>query len=106
MLFLLQKRGGPRWEVWLGRKDSLKASFDGANQFIPSPNSSLETLIANFKQQGLDTGDLVTLSGEYSNIISDQTMLTLQANKSMLQSIQSCTKLGMLQRFGLWLFAI
>lgn len=59
-------RGGPRWEVWLGRKDSLKASFDGANQFIPAPNSSLETLIANFKQQGLDTGDLVTLSGSHT----------------------------------------
>ncbi|XP_048229697.1 peroxidase 20 isoform X2 [Ricinus communis] len=59
-------RGGPIWDVWLGRKDSLKASFDGANKFIPSPNSSLETLIANFKQQGLDIGDLVALSGSHT----------------------------------------
>ncbi|KAE8657269.1 Peroxidase 20 [Hibiscus syriacus] len=58
-------RGGPSWEVWLGRKDSLKASFDGANQFIPTPNSSLETLIANFNQQGLDVEDLVALSEKY-----------------------------------------
>lgn len=59
------KRGGPRWMVWLGRRDSLKASFDGANQFIPAPNSSLLGLISNFKQQGLDIQDLVALSGTY-----------------------------------------
>ncbi|WCJ20681.1 Peroxidase superfamily protein [Euphorbia peplus] len=59
-------RGGPRWEVYLGRKDSLKASFDGANEFIPAPNSSLHTLIANFNQQGLDIGDLVALSGSHT----------------------------------------
>ncbi|KAJ6701290.1 PEROXIDASE 72-RELATED [Salix koriyanagi] len=59
-------RGGPCWEVYLGRKDSLKASFDGANQLIPAPNSSLETLISNFKQQGLDIGDLVALSGSHT----------------------------------------
>ncbi|BBH02940.1 Peroxidase superfamily protein, partial [Prunus dulcis] len=59
-------RGGPSWNVWLGRRDSLEASFSGANQFIPAPNSSLETLIANFKQQGLDVGDLVALSGSHT----------------------------------------
>ncbi|KAG7011525.1 Peroxidase 20 [Cucurbita argyrosperma subsp. argyrosperma] len=56
------KRGGPGWQVLLGRKDSLKASFDGANKYIPSPNSSLDTLIANFHEQGLDVYDLVALS--------------------------------------------
>ncbi|XP_038877821.1 peroxidase 20 [Benincasa hispida] len=59
-------RGGPEWPVLLGRKDSLKASFDGANKYIPSPNSSLETLIANFQQQGLNVGDLVALSGSHT----------------------------------------
>ncbi|PON57107.1 Peroxidase [Parasponia andersonii] len=59
-------RGGPRWEVLLGRRDSLEASLSGANQFIPAPNSSLETLIANFDQQGLDVGDLVALSGSHT----------------------------------------
>lgn len=49
----------------LGRRDSLTASFSGANQFIPPPNSSLEGLIANFEQQGLDIGDLVALSGKF-----------------------------------------
>ncbi|XP_022718097.1 peroxidase 20 [Durio zibethinus] len=59
-------RGGPRWKVLLGRKDSLKASFDGANKFLPAPNSSLESLIANFNQQGLDIEDLVALSGSHT----------------------------------------
>lgn len=58
--------GGPGWDVLLGRRDSLEASFSGANQFIPAPNSSLETLIANFKHQGLDVGDLVALSGSHT----------------------------------------
>ncbi|XP_057976680.1 peroxidase 20 isoform X2 [Malania oleifera] len=59
-------RGGPRWQVWLGRRDSLEASFTGANLFIPSPNSSLEMLIANFKDQGLDISDLAALSGSHT----------------------------------------
>lgn len=60
---LFLKRGGPRWEVLLGRMDALELSFSGANILIPAPNSSLEVLIDNFKQQGLDIEDLVTLSG-------------------------------------------
>lgn len=52
--------------MWLGRKDSLESSFSGANLFIPAPNSSLETLINNFKQQGLDIEDLVVLSGSHT----------------------------------------
>lgn len=41
----------------------MKASLNDANQFIPAPNSSLETLIANFRTQGLNIQDLVALSG-------------------------------------------
>ncbi|XP_014523512.1 peroxidase 20-like [Vigna radiata var. radiata] len=48
------------------RKDSLESSFSGANLFIPAPNSSLEVVIDNFKQQGLDIEDLVTLSGNHT----------------------------------------
>ncbi|KAA8522089.1 hypothetical protein F0562_012597 [Nyssa sinensis] len=59
-------RGGPRWNVYLGRRDSLEASFNGANQFLPAPNSSLETLITNFQHHGLDTRDLVALSGSHT----------------------------------------
>ncbi|XP_062073709.1 peroxidase 20 [Humulus lupulus] len=59
-------RGGPNWEVLLGRRDSLEANLSGANKFIPAPNSSLETLVANFDQQGLDVADLVALSGSHT----------------------------------------
>ncbi|XP_019421100.1 PREDICTED: peroxidase 20 isoform X4 [Lupinus angustifolius] len=59
-------RGGPGWDVWLGRKDSLMSSFSGANQFIPAPNSSLEVLIDNFKQHGLEIEDMVALSGSHT----------------------------------------
>ncbi|RZC30887.1 peroxidase 20 [Glycine soja] len=62
----VELRGGPRWEVLLGRKDALESSFSGANILIPAPNSSLEVLIDNFKQQGLDIEDLVTLSGSHT----------------------------------------
>ncbi|OVA14835.1 Plant peroxidase [Macleaya cordata] len=62
----VELRGGPSWPVELGRKDSLKASLTGANQYIPTPNSSLEALISNFAAQGLDAGDLVALSGSHT----------------------------------------
>ncbi|KAK8598953.1 hypothetical protein V6N13_076896 [Hibiscus sabdariffa] len=39
---------------------------DAVTPFIPSPKSSLETLIANFSQQGLDIEDLVALSGSHT----------------------------------------
>ncbi|XP_074269875.1 peroxidase 20 [Silene latifolia] len=59
-------RGGPSWEVLLGRRDSLTASLVDANTFIPTPNSSLDALIANFALQGLDIKDLVALSGAHT----------------------------------------
>ncbi|XP_031482187.1 peroxidase 20 [Nymphaea colorata] len=59
-------RGGPYWTVELGRKDSLTASFSGANQLIPAPNSTMETLIRKFADQGLDKRDLVVLSGAHT----------------------------------------
>ncbi|KAJ6797327.1 peroxidase 20 [Iris pallida] len=59
-------RGGPSWEVYMGRRDSLKASLTLANQMIPVPNSTLDMLIANFQAQGLDIEDLVALSGGHT----------------------------------------
>ncbi|KHN25033.1 Peroxidase 20 [Glycine soja] len=63
---VVELRGGPRWDALLGRKDALESSFSGANILIPAPNSSLEVLIDNFKQQGLDIEYLVTLSGSHT----------------------------------------
>lgn len=66
--FLL-KRGGHRWDVHFGRRDSIKASLDDANKFLPPPNSSLEILVSSFQQHGLDTQDLVALSGNVCTLV-------------------------------------
>ncbi|KAL3639128.1 Peroxidase 9 [Castilleja foliolosa] len=54
--------GGPHWEVPLGRRDSRKASLSKSNTDIPAPNSTIQTLINKFNQQGLNEQDLVALS--------------------------------------------
>ncbi|GLJ18509.1 hypothetical protein SUGI_0328780 [Cryptomeria japonica] len=58
--------GGPYWEVSLGRKDSSTASFNDANNNIPTPNSNLQTLITSFQKQGLSTVDMVALLGGHT----------------------------------------
>ncbi|KAH7836788.1 hypothetical protein Vadar_005685 [Vaccinium darrowii] len=58
--------GGPWYEVLLGRLDSLTASFDAANQDLPSSFSNFAGLLANFKSHGLDLQDLVALSGAHT----------------------------------------
>lgn len=58
--------GGLYWNVMLGRRDSRSASFSGANQGIPAPNSTLQTLLTKFKRQGLNVVDLVALSGGHT----------------------------------------
>lgn len=49
--------------MYLGRKDSVKASVALANEMIPAPNSTLDVLFSKFAAQGLDLVDLVALSG-------------------------------------------
>lgn len=58
--------GGLEWNVMAGRRDSRSASFSGANQDIPAPNSTLQTLLTKFKRHGLDVLDLVALSGSHT----------------------------------------
>ncbi|KAG6544395.1 hypothetical protein Mapa_014229 [Marchantia paleacea] len=59
--------GGPTWEVLLGRRDSLTASRDDANTFLPAPTSNVSTLQANFAAVGMGTDeDLVALSGAHT----------------------------------------
>ncbi|RWW22843.1 hypothetical protein BHE74_00005246 [Ensete ventricosum] len=58
--------GGPSWEVPLGRRDSIGASIQGSNNNIPAPNNTLQTIITKFKLKGLDTVDLVALSGSHT----------------------------------------
>jgi len=58
-----KQSGGPFWELPLGRRDSKSANLKLVNDSIPSPFCNIKTLIAFFKQQGLNETDLVALSG-------------------------------------------
>ncbi|KAJ1414411.1 Secretory peroxidase [Sesbania bispinosa] len=58
--------GGPSWAVPLGRRDSLTANRTLANQNLPAPFFTLDQLKAAFAVQGLNTLDLVTLSGAHT----------------------------------------
>ncbi|KAK4265668.1 hypothetical protein QN277_026689 [Acacia crassicarpa] len=58
--------GGPSWTIQLGRRDSLTANQTLANANLPSPFFNLTQLKQNFTSQGLDTTDLVALSGAHT----------------------------------------
>ncbi|KAK2448281.1 peroxidase [Trifolium repens] len=58
--------GGPGWWVPLGRRDSLTANQTLANTNLPGPNFALTQLKKAFADQGLNTIDLVTLSGAHT----------------------------------------
>ncbi|KAK4485925.1 hypothetical protein RD792_008576 [Penstemon davidsonii] len=58
--------GGPKWEVKLGRVDSLTASQEASNEIMPSPRSNATYLIDLFNRFNLSVKDLVALSGSHS----------------------------------------
>ncbi|KAG6386681.1 hypothetical protein SASPL_151850 [Salvia splendens] len=58
--------GGPKWEVKLGREDSLTASQEDSNGIMPSPRTNATSLIALFTKFNLSVQDLVALSGTHS----------------------------------------
>ncbi|KAF1890690.1 hypothetical protein Lal_00013285 [Lupinus albus] len=58
--------GGPDWKVPLGRRDGVTANRTLANLNLPSPFSGLDTLKSRFLAQGLNTTDLVALSGAHT----------------------------------------
>ncbi|XP_012569824.1 peroxidase E5-like [Cicer arietinum] len=57
---------GPAWMVPLGRRDSLTANQSLANQNLPGPSFNLTQLKSSFAAQGLNTNDLVALSGAHT----------------------------------------
>ncbi|URD74805.1 peroxidase [Musa troglodytarum] len=57
--------GGPYWSVLLGRRDGLVANQTGANN-LPSPFDSIDTIIGKFAAVGLNTTDVVSLSGGHT----------------------------------------
>ncbi|CAA2967400.1 peroxidase A2-like [Olea europaea subsp. europaea] len=58
--------GGPSWEVPLGRRDSRTTNQAGANSDLPGPFESLGNLTSKFRNKGLDSTDLVALSGAHT----------------------------------------
>lgn len=58
--------GGPSWVVPLGRRDSRTANREGASNNLASPFEDLDTLKAKFGVFGLDSTDLVALSGAHT----------------------------------------
>ncbi|XP_011039460.1 PREDICTED: peroxidase A2-like [Populus euphratica] len=62
----VSQSGGPSWSVLLGRRDSLTANQAGANTSIPSPFEGLNNITAKFSAVGLNTNDLVALSGAHT----------------------------------------
>jgi peroxidase len=57
---------GPTWAVPLGRRDARTASQAAANSNLPSPSSSAASLVSAFASKGLDSRDLVALSGAHT----------------------------------------
>ncbi|KAH0747686.1 hypothetical protein KY285_009343 [Solanum tuberosum] len=58
--------GGPSWTVKLGRRDSTTASHTLAETDLPGPFDPLSRLISGFANKGLNTRDMVALSGAHS----------------------------------------
>ncbi|GKV02228.1 hypothetical protein SLEP1_g14687 [Rubroshorea leprosula] len=58
--------GGLSWTVLLGRRDSTTASQSAANSNLPSPLSSLSTLISVFSNKGFTAKEMVALSGSHT----------------------------------------
>ncbi|KAL7149492.1 hypothetical protein ABFS83_05G044600 [Erythranthe nasuta] len=57
---------GPSWTVRLGRRDSTTANRAQANTDLPSPFAGLNGLISAFANKGLNTREMVALSGAHT----------------------------------------
>ncbi|XP_062113085.1 lignin-forming anionic peroxidase-like [Humulus lupulus] len=58
--------GGPSWTVMLGRRDSTTANLAEANSDLPLFTNTLQELIDNFSNKGLNARDMVALSGSHT----------------------------------------
>uniref|UniRef100_A0A452XZZ4 Plant heme peroxidase family profile domain-containing protein n=1 Tax=Aegilops tauschii subsp. strangulata TaxID=200361 RepID=A0A452XZZ4_AEGTS len=61
--------GGPYYDVLLGRRDGLKANQTGADNGLPSPFEPISSIVQKFADVGLDTKDVVVLSGNSVAIV-------------------------------------
>ncbi|CAB78669.1 peroxidase like protein [Arabidopsis thaliana] len=86
--------GGPRWEVEVGRKDSRTASKQAATNGLPSPNSTVSTLISTFQNLGLSQTDMVALSARLQPLQTGQPA-NHGDNLEFLESLQQlCSTVG------------
>ena len=69
-MFMLQD-GGPSnpWEVQFGRRDSTTANSAGTSA-IPGPFDTFDEMRKKFDDVGLDSTDMVALSGNYIKLIN------------------------------------
>ncbi|KQK22705.1 peroxidase N [Brachypodium distachyon] len=58
--------GGPDYDVLLGRRDGLVANQSGADSNLPGPDDSISDITKRFKDVGLNTTDMVVLSGGHT----------------------------------------
>ncbi|XP_051230078.1 peroxidase N [Lolium perenne] len=58
--------GGPYYDVLLGRRDGLVANQAGADNGLPSPFEPISSIVQKFADVGLDTTDVVVLSGAHT----------------------------------------
>ncbi|KAF0929690.1 hypothetical protein E2562_023038 [Oryza meyeriana var. granulata] len=58
--------GGPYYDVLLGRRDGLVANQSGADNGLPSPFEPIKSIMKKFDDVGLDTTDVVVLSGAHT----------------------------------------
>ncbi|XP_062213801.1 peroxidase N-like [Phragmites australis] len=62
----VQLSGGPDYDVLLGRRDGLVANQSGADSNLPQPIDRINEIIKKFKDVGLNTTDVVVLSGGHT----------------------------------------
>ncbi|XP_077247164.1 peroxidase 41-like [Tasmannia lanceolata] len=58
--------GGPRWEVYKGRRDGLVSKASRVAGNLPLPNQSISQFVTLFKSKGLTVQDMVALSGGHT----------------------------------------
>ncbi|KAF5206019.1 Peroxidase [Thalictrum thalictroides] len=58
--------GGPSWKVLLGRRDGRVSNQTTANSALTTPFETVDQLTAKFTAVGLNTTDLVSLSGAHT----------------------------------------
>ncbi|TXG73141.1 hypothetical protein EZV62_001720 [Acer yangbiense] len=63
---LVSSVGGPNWQVQLGRRDNTTANRAGADANLPLANDGFDVVQQKFADQGLDSIDLVALSGAHT----------------------------------------